>query len=57
MKKVQPIVFMKIFIPVIAIISLVLIGLLSSGCKSNASCEAYGQNNIEYGDISEDEAS
>jgi hypothetical protein len=57
MKKVQPIVFMKIFIPVIAIISLVIIGLLSSGCKSTASCEAYGQNNIEYGDISEDEAS
>lgn len=57
MKKVQPIVFMKIFIPVIAIISLVIIGLLSSGCKSSASCEAYGQNNLEYGDISEDEAS
>ena len=57
MKKIQPIVFMKIFIPVIAIISLVIIGLLSSGCKSTASCEAYGQNNIEYGDISEDEAS
>lgn len=57
MKKVQPIVFMKIFIPVIAIISLVLIGLLSSGCKSSASCEAYSHNNVEYGDVSEDEAS
>ena len=57
MKKVQPIVFMKIFIPVIAIISLVLIGLLSSGCKSTASCEAYGHNTVEYGNVSEDEAS
>ena len=57
MKKVQPIVFIKIFIPVITIIGLVLIGLLSSGCKSSASCEAYGQNNVEYGNISEDETS
>lgn len=57
MKKVQPIVFMKIFIPVITIIGLVLIGLLSSGCKSSASCEAYGHNNIEYGNVSENEAS
>ena len=57
MKKIQPIVFMKIFIPVIAIISLVIIGLLSSGCKSSASCEAYGYNNVEYGNVSEDEAS
>ena len=57
MKKVQPIVFIKIFIPVITIIGLVLIGLLSSGCKSSASCEAYGHNNVEYGDISEDETS
>ena len=47
----------KIFIPVITIIGLVLIGLLSSGCKSSASCEAYGQNNVEYGNISEDETS
>jgi len=57
MKKVQPIVFMKIFIPVIAVIGLVLIGLLSSGCKSTASCEAYGHNTVEYGNVSEDEAS
>ena len=47
----------KIFIPVILIIGLVLIGLLSSGCKSSASCDAYGHNNIEYGDISENEKS
>jgi hypothetical protein len=57
MKKVQPIVFIKIFIPVLAVIGAVLIGLLSSGCKSTASCEAYGHNNMEYGNISEDEAS
>ena len=56
MKKVQPIVFIKIFIPVLAVIGAVLIGLLS-GCKSSASCDAYGHNNMEYGNISEDEAS
>jgi hypothetical protein len=55
MKKVQPIVFIKIFIPIIAVIGAVLIGLCS--CKSSASCDAYGQNNIEYGNISEAEAS
>lgn len=56
MKKVTPIEFMQVFIPIILVIGAVLIGLLS-GCKSSASCDAYGQNNIEYGNISEDEAS
>lgn len=56
MKKIQPIVFIKIFIPILAVMGVVLIGL-SSGCKSSASCDAYGHNNIEYGNISEDEAS
>ena len=56
MKKITVKVFMQMFVPLIVIIGLVLIGLLS-GCKSSASCDAYGQNNIEYGDISEDEAS
>lgn len=56
MKKITAIVFMQLFIPLIFIIGLVLIGLLS-GCKSSASCDAYGQNDIEYGDISENEAS
>ena len=56
-KKIPVSVFVKIFGSVIIIITVVLMGLLSSGCKSTASCEAYGHNNIEYGDISEDEAS
>ena len=56
MKKVTPIEFMQVFIPIILVIGAVLIGLLSSGCKSSASCEAYGHNNAEYGNISEDEA-
>ena len=56
MKKITAIEFMQVFISIILVIGAVLIGLLS-GCKSSASCEAYGQNNIEYGDISEDEAS
>ncbi len=45
--------FMKIAIPVV--IALVLI--MSSCGTGHVSCDAYGQNNIEYGDISEDEAS
>ena len=56
MKKVKPIEFMQVFIPVLIVIGAVLIGLFS-GCKSNASCDAYGHNNIEYGDISENEKS
>ncbi len=56
-KKIPTSAFIKIFGSVMLIIIVVLIGLLSTGCKSTASCEAYGQNNIEYGDISEDEAS
>ena len=55
-KKIPASAFVKIFGSVILVITVVLIGLLSSGCKSTASCEAYGQNDIEYGNISEDEA-
>ena len=47
--------FMKIAIPVLAVIALVLI--MSSCGTGHVSCDAYGQNNIEYGDISEDETS
>ena len=47
--------FMKIAIPVITVIALVLI--MSSCGTGHVSCDAYGQNNIEYGDISKDEAS
>jgi hypothetical protein len=46
---------MKIVVPVVAIISLVLI--MSSCGTGHVSCDAYGQNNVEYGDVSEDEAS
>ena len=46
---------MKIVVPVVAIASLVLI--MSSCGTGHVSCDAYGQNNVEYGDISEDEAS
>lgn len=46
---------MKIVVPVVAIVSLVLI--MSSCGTGHVSCDAYGQNNIEYGDVSEDEAS
>ena len=56
-RKIPTSAFVKIFGSVILVITVVLIGLLSSGCKSTASCEAYGQNDIEYGNISEDEAS
>ncbi len=56
MKKVTPIEFMQVFIPVLIVIGAVLIGLFS-GCKSNASCDAYGHNNIEYGNVSENEKS
>jgi len=45
----------KIVAPVIAIVSLVLI--MSSCGTGHVSCDAYGQNNVEYGDVSEDEAS
>ena len=55
-RKIPASVFVKIFGSVILVITVVLIGLLS-GCKSSASCEAYGHNNVEYGNISEDEAS
>ncbi len=46
---------MKIMVPVIAIVSLVLI--MSSCGTGHVTCDAYGQNNVEYGDVSEDEAS
>ena len=46
---------MKIVVPVLTVIALVLI--MSSCGTGHTSCDAYGQNNIEYGDISEDEAS
>ena len=46
---------MKIVVPVVAIVSLVLI--MSSCGTGHVSCDAYGQNNVEYGDVSEDEAS
>lgn len=45
---------MKIAIPVIVVVALVLI--VSSCASGHVSCDAYGQNNIEYGNISEDEA-
>ena len=46
---------MKIVIPVITVIALVLI--MSSCGTGHVSCDAYGQNDIEHGNISEDEAS
>ena len=46
---------MKIAVPVITVIALVLI--MSSCGTGHVSCDAYGQNDIEHGDISEDEAS
>jgi len=46
---------MKIIVPVVAIVSLVLI--MSSCGTGHVTCDAYGQNNVEYGDVSEDEAS
>ena len=46
---------MKIVVPVVAIVSLVLI--MSSCGTGHVSCDAYGQNNVEYGDVSENEAS
>ena len=46
---------MKIVVPVIAIVSLVLI--MSSCGTGHVSCDAYGQNNVEYGDVSENETS
>jgi hypothetical protein len=45
---------MKILLPIIAIIALVIFSSCGTG---HVSCDAYGQNDIEYGDISEDEAS
>ena len=45
----------KIAVPVIIVTALVLI--MSSCASGHVSCDAYGQNNIEYGDISEDETS
>ena len=56
-RKIPTSAFVKIFGSVMIIFIVVLIGLLSSGCKSTASCEAYGHNNMEYGDISEYEKS
>ena len=40
---------MKIAVPVIAIIAVVLI--MSSCGTGNVSCDAYGQNDIEHGNI------
>ena len=45
----------KIAVPVITVVVLVLI--MSSCGTGHVSCDAYGQNDIEYGDISEDETS
>ncbi len=45
----------KIVLPVVTVVTLVLI--MSSCGTGQVSCDAYGQNDIEYGDISEDEAS
>ena len=45
----------KIAVPVITVIAIVLI--MSSCGTGHVSCDAYSQNDIEYGDISEDEAS
>lgn len=47
--------FMKIAVPVIAVIALVLI--MSSCGTGHVSCDAYGQNDIDNGSISEDEGS
>ena len=50
--------FMKIAVPVIAIVSLVLIMTTATGCGTgHVSCDAYGQNDIDNGSISEDEGS
>ena len=54
-RKIPASAFVKIFGSVMIVLIAVLIGLLS-GCRSTASCEAYGHNNLEYGNISEDEA-
>ena len=49
--------FMKIAVPIIAIVSLVLI-MTTAGCGTgHVSCDAYGQNDIDNGNISEDEGS
>ena len=45
----------KIVVPVITVIALVLI--MSSCGTGHVSCDAYGQNDIEHGNISEDETS
>ena len=47
--------FMKIAVPVITVIALVLI--MSSCGTGHVSCDAYGQNDIEHGNISQDETS
>ena len=48
----------EIVIPIAWFAASILIALLLVSCKTrSAGCEAYGHNNIEYGDISEDETS
>ena len=48
----------ELVIPVAWFAVAVLIAVLLVSCGTrHVSCDAYGQNNIEYGDISENEAS
>jgi len=47
----------ELVIPVAWFAVAILIAVLLVSCRTRrVSCDAYGQNNIEYGDISEDEA-
>ena len=48
----------ELLIPVVWFSVSLLIALLLVSCGTgHVSCDAYGQNDIEHGDISEDEAS
>ena len=48
----------SILIPIVWFSVSLLTALLLVSCGTgHTSCDAYGQNNIEYGDISENEAS
>jgi len=44
-------------IAVISLISILIMGLNSCGSNRTAHCDAYGQNDIDNGSISEDEGS
>ena len=48
----------ELLIPVTWFAVAITIAVLLVSCGTgHVSCDAYGQNNIEYGDVSEDEAS